>query len=114
MPRKSVSGNTDTNTDCNPESSRSLGSLSICRKRSYERRCTSIRLGICVAVGIFEKSSRLRIARFSLGMFTPEARQSGSGAACEGPDPGQRPSPGAPADYGKKIEYPNQATGLEN
>jgi len=32
-------------------------------------------------VGIFEKSSRLRIARFSLGMFTPEARHSGSGAA---------------------------------
>src|SRR5580698_8934810 len=74
MPRKSVIGNTDTNTDCKPESSRSFGSLSICRKRSYERRCTSIRLGIWVAVGIFEKSSRLRIARFSLGMFTPEAR----------------------------------------
>ncbi len=34
MPRKSVMGKTDTNTDCNPESSRSLGSLSICRKRS--------------------------------------------------------------------------------
>ena len=27
-------GNTDTNTDCKPESSRSLGSLSIWRKRS--------------------------------------------------------------------------------
>jgi len=29
-------------------------------------------------VGILEKSSRLRIARFSLGMFTPEAHHSGS------------------------------------
>jgi len=29
-------------------------------------------------VGIFEKSSRLRIARFSLGMITPEPRRSGA------------------------------------
>ena len=47
-------------------------------------------------------------------MFTPEARHSGSGAARLGPDPGQRPSLGAPADYGKKIEYPNHEAGLEN
>src|SRR5205807_5300579 len=32
--RKSVIGNTDWNTDWSPVSSRSLGSLSICRKRS--------------------------------------------------------------------------------
>src|SRR5664279_1430405 len=44
--RKSVIGNTDWNTACNPESSRSLGSESICRKRSYERFCTSMRFGI--------------------------------------------------------------------
>jgi hypothetical protein len=36
-------------------------------------------------VGIFEKSSRLRIARFSFGMFTPEPRRSGADVG-----PGQR------------------------
>jgi hypothetical protein len=51
-----------------------------------------------VAVGIFEKSSRLRIARFSLGMFTLEARHSGA-AMLPGPD--QRQSLEAPADCGK-------------
>src|SRR5579863_2680999 len=99
MPRKSVMGKTDTNTDCSPESSRSLGSLSICKKRSYERRCTSIRLGIWVAVGILEKSSRLRIARFSLGMITPEAHRTGPPLAA----PGRHPSLGAPADW---VENP--------
>src|SRR5215469_4447703 len=69
MLRKSVIGNTDVKTDCRPLSSRSEGSLSICRKRSYERRWTSIRLGIWIDVGIFEKSRRLRKARFSFGML---------------------------------------------
>src|SRR6202012_5074297 len=63
--RKSVIGKTEVKTDCSPLSSRSWGSLSICRKRSYERRCTSMRLGIWMEVGILEKSRRLRIARFS-------------------------------------------------
>src|ERR1700753_1828645 len=62
-------GKTDVKTDCRPLSSRSEGSLSILRKRSYERRWTSIRLGIWIDVGIFEKSRRLRRARFSFGML---------------------------------------------
>src|SRR5258708_147050 len=48
----------DLKTACKPLSSRSLGSLSICRKRSYERFCTSIRFGICKVAGILEKSRR--------------------------------------------------------
>src|ERR1700743_2852671 len=67
--RKSVMGKTEVKTDCRPESSRSEGNLSICRKRSYERRWTSMRLGIRIAVGILEKSRRLRTARFSLGIL---------------------------------------------
>src|SRR5579862_4656109 len=58
--RKSVIGNTDWNTACKPPSSRSLGSASICRKRSYERFCTSIRFGIWMVAGILEKSNRVR------------------------------------------------------
>src|SRR4029077_13254437 len=57
-------GKTDWNTACSPLSSRSLGSLSICRKRSYERFCTSIRFGIWMVAGILEKSKRLRKAFF--------------------------------------------------
>jgi hypothetical protein len=51
-------------------------------------------------VGIFEKSSRLRIARFSFGMFTPEARHS-SAATATVAELVQRPSLVALADYGK-------------
>ena len=68
MLRKSVIGKTEVNTECRPLSSRSLGSLSIWRKRSYDRRCTSMRLGIWIGVGILEKSSRLRRARVSFGI----------------------------------------------
>src|SRR5207253_2936589 len=47
--------------------------LSICRKRSYERFCTSIRFGIWMVVGIFEKLRRLRNAYLLLfGITTPE------------------------------------------
>src|SRR5215471_10517420 len=67
--RKSVMGNTDWKTACKPLSSRSLGSLSICRKRSYERFWTSIRFGICSVAGILEKSRRVREAPFLFGMY---------------------------------------------
>src|SRR5207248_11214150 len=71
--RKSLIGNTDWNTACKPPSSRSLGSLSICRKRSYERLCTSIRFGIWMVVGIVEKLRRLRNAyRLLFGITPPE------------------------------------------
>jgi hypothetical protein len=47
-------------------------------------------LGIWVAVGILEKSSRLRIARFSLDMITPEphlSQRGPNGKAHAGPAP---------------------------
>src|SRR3974390_2225396 len=62
--RKSEIGNTDQNTPSNPDSTRSLGSESICRKRSYERFCTSMRLGIWIVAGILEKSNRVWMAVF--------------------------------------------------
>jgi hypothetical protein len=37
-----------------------------------------------------EKSSRLRIARFSLGMFTPETLDSGTSIEASGPAPESR------------------------
>jgi hypothetical protein len=59
-------------------------------------------LGIWVAVGIFEKSSRLRIARFSLGMFTPDPGRSGAQANqnMAASRAGARVL-SAPAEYGK-------------
>src|SRR5271165_5586651 len=77
--RKSVIGNTDWNTACKPESSRSLGSESICRKRSYERFCTSIRFGIWMVAGILEKSKRFLLAVFCCAMYkAPNQCRSGS------------------------------------
>src|SRR5215471_11380300 len=57
-PRKSENGKTLVKTDCSPESSRSSGSRFICRNRSYDRRCTSIRLGRSIKERIFEKFFR--------------------------------------------------------
>src|SRR5215467_3066660 len=54
-PRKSDIGKTELNTACSPVSSRSSGSMFICRNRSYEFFCTSMRFGIWIAVRIFEK-----------------------------------------------------------
>src|ERR1700758_5464219 len=67
--RKSVIGKTDWKTACKPASSRSLGKGSICRKRSYERFCTSMRLGIWMVAGILEKSKRFRLAVFCCAMY---------------------------------------------
>src|SRR4029079_5051006 len=58
--RKSLIGKTDLTTDCSPWSSRSDGSRFICRKRSYDLRCISMRFGIGTVVLIFEKSLRSR------------------------------------------------------
>jgi len=65
-------------------------------------------------VGIFEKSSRLRIARFSLGMFTPEARHSGSCSTNWLQTRASARGSSAPADYGKKIENPDWKTTLHS
>ena len=46
--RKSEKGKTLVNTDCRPASSRSSGSRFICRKRSYDLRCTSMRFGSAI------------------------------------------------------------------
>jgi hypothetical protein len=54
-PRKSENGKTLVKTAWRPDSSRSSGSRFICRKRSYERRCTSIRFGRSMNERIFEK-----------------------------------------------------------
>src|SRR6185503_7714507 len=56
--RKSENGKIEVNTACRPWLIRLSGSRFICRKRSYERRCTSIRSGIESEVRIFEKSTR--------------------------------------------------------
>src|SRR5258706_10545836 len=58
-------GNTLLKTLSSPVSSRSLGSRSICRNRSYDFFWTSIRFGIGIDVLIFEKSTRSRVAPFS-------------------------------------------------
>src|SRR5258705_4450469 len=58
VPRKSEMGKIDWNTACSPFSSRSAGAVYICRKRSYDRFCTSMRLGIGMEVRIFEKLTR--------------------------------------------------------
>src|SRR5262245_42384317 len=58
--RKSWMGNSDLKTACSPMSSRSEGATYICRKRSYECFCTSIRFGIGTEVLILEKSIRSR------------------------------------------------------
>ena len=58
--RKSLIGKTDLNTDWRPMSSRSFGSRSICRNRSYDFRWISIRFGMGTVVLIFEKSMRSR------------------------------------------------------
>src|SRR6188508_3843995 len=58
--RKSLIGKTDLKTDCSPASSRSVGRRFICRNRSYDLRCISMRFGIGTVVLIFEKSLRSR------------------------------------------------------
>ena len=57
---KSRIGNTDLNTSCRPRRTRSCGRTFICRKFSYEVRCTSIRLGITVTSGMCPKLLRIR------------------------------------------------------
>src|SRR5918996_317454 len=58
---KSRIGNTDLNTSCSPTCARSSGRRFICRKFSYEVRCTSIRLGITVTSGMCPKLLRIRL-----------------------------------------------------
>ena len=57
-PRKSANGNTLVKTAWSPDWSRSSGSRFICRKRSYDRRWTSIRFGRSMKERIFEKFFR--------------------------------------------------------
>ena len=79
-PRKSEIGKTELKTLCKPASSRSFGSRSICRNRSYERFWTSIRLGIGIEVLIFEKSTLSRrepfknVGHLSLSFWKPVAQ----------------------------------------
>src|SRR6476659_8052828 len=54
-------GNTDLNTSCNPACSRLSGRTFICRKPSYEARCTSIRFGIGATSGMRPKLRRMRL-----------------------------------------------------
>src|SRR3954451_13675102 len=56
--RKSLKGKTLVKTDCNPVSSRSSGRRFICRNRSYDLRCTSMRFGNAMYLRILEKSWR--------------------------------------------------------
>src|SRR6266849_2250517 len=67
-------GKTELKTLCRPVSSRSPGSRSICRNRSYDFFWTSMRFGIGIEVLIREKSTRSRIAPFSrFSIFAPTA-----------------------------------------
>src|SRR5581483_914020 len=58
-------GKTELNTLSRPVSSRSPGSRSICRNRSYDFFWTSMRLGIGIDVLIREKSTRSRVTPFA-------------------------------------------------
>ena len=58
------------------------------QKRSYERFCTSMRLGIWMVAGIFEKSNRFRLAVFCCAIYkAPNLCRSGSLAWLRKPPP---------------------------
>ena len=76
--RKSWIGKIDLKTPCRPTLSRSWGRVCICRKRSYERRCTSIRFGIGIAVLIFEKLIRLSAADLRVSLIVASTPTPGS------------------------------------
>src|SRR6202022_3362816 len=53
-------GKTPLNTSCSPTLARCSGTASICKKWSYELRCTSIKLGIGATSGMRPKVLRIR------------------------------------------------------
>src|ERR1051326_7956823 len=80
-PRKSEIGKTLLNTLSSPVSSRSLGSRSICRNRSYDFFWTSIKFGIGMEVLILEKSMRSRAAPLSGVIIVHPSSRAGSGGS---------------------------------
>src|SRR5271165_6728528 len=94
-------GNTELKTVCRPTSSRSLGNRSICRNRSYDFFCTSIRFGIGIEVLILEKSTLsgapAACARLVICQKTPEGKRQRNG---------QRPG-----SYPAAQPYGNNKTG---
>ena len=88
MPRKSVMGNTHTNTNCRPEIIPFVRQLVHLQETLIGQALHFNQVRNLGCGGNLRKSSRLRIARFSLGMFTPEARHSGRAVL-----PGAGPAP---------------------